>query len=452
MRFLAKAYVTAAVLFSTVHAQEAPAPPTVVPQSARVAVVPGSVGQSLHVTVGQSLFFDAGVPLSRVYVDNPAVLQAYASSRQEVVLSGMAAGRGTVVVWDEQGNNTAYSLIVDLDVARLQEAYESAFPLDKILVSADQDHLFLRGYVSSDEEFTGAADLAKGFSKIVVNSLRVAPPHQRQVRLDVTFAEVDRAKSGQLGFNFLSMGNMLGLAGTGQYQAFTAPTISNGVQSETINTPLNLLLFSQKLNLGVAIQDMASKQVLQILAQPTISALSGHTETFLAGGQFPFPIVQGSMSGQVGVSVEFKPYGVSLSFTPVVLEDGSIRLHIAPEVSALDYTNSVQVQGTSIPALSSRKAETDIEIKDGQSFALTGLLDRRLTDQFDKMPGIASIPILGQLFRSKSISHSTTELLVFVSVRVVNPLIDAVPVPEPPKPALPYMTPGAFDQDLRGKK
>jgi len=212
------------------------------------------------------------------------------------------------------------------------------------------------------------------------------------------------------------------------------------------------LLYSQSLNLGAAIQDMESKQVLQILAEPTITALSGHTGTFLAGGEFPFPMVEGGVSGQVAVSVEFKPYGVSLTFLPTVLDDGTIRLHVAPEVSALDYTNEVEIAGYSIPALSSRSAETDIELRDGQTFALTGLLDRRLTDQFEHMPGIASIPIIGALFHSKSTQRSTTELLVIVTPHIVDEVTNPDAAPTPPIPARPFLETSTFDKSLNGKK
>ena len=327
--------------------------------------------------------------------------------------------------------------------------------MDKILVSADQSDIILHGYVASKEEFTLATKLAVGFGKTVANSLRIAPPHLRQVRLSVKFAEVDRTKAAQMGFSLLSMGQTIGMTSTGQFQAFQAPTISTSSSaiSETVNTPLNLLLYNQNLNIGVAIQDMASKQVLQILAEPTITALSGHTGTFLAGGEFPFPMVQGGMSGQVSVSVQFMPYGVGLNFLPVVLDDGTIRLHVAPEVSALDYTNEVEIDGYTIPAISTRRAETDIELRDGQSFALTGLLDRRITDQFEQMPGLASIPILGTLFRSKNLQHSTSELLVIVTPHIIDEVShpdDAAP--KAPALVVPYMANPSFDKLFNGKK
>jgi pilus assembly protein CpaC len=453
--FLLSAIFIGELAVSACYAQQAQSDQSIRVESSTVPVVPGSIGQTLHVTVGHSLFFDAQAPLSRVYVDNPAVLESYAATPRQVVVSGLVPGIATIVLWDVKGANTAYSVVVDVDVARLQEAYENQFPMDKILVLADQSDIILHGYVASKEEFTLATKLAAGFGKTIANSLRIAPPHLRQVRLSVKFAEVDRTKAAQMGFSLLSMGQTIGMTSTGQFQAFQAPTISTSSStiSETVNTPLNLLLYNQNLNIGAAIQDMASKQVLQILAEPTITALSGHTGTFLAGGEFPFPMVQGGMSGQVSVSVQFMPYGVSLNFLPVVLDDGTIRLHVAPEVSALDYTNEVEIDGYTIPAISTRRAETDIELRDGQTFALTGLLDRRITDQFEQMPGFASIPILGMLFRSKNLQHTTSELLVIVTPHIIDEVShpdDAAP--KAPAPVVPYMANPSFDKSFNGKK
>jgi pilus assembly protein CpaC len=454
--YLLSAIFIGALAISACYAQQAPLDQSIRVESSTVPVLPGSIGQTLHVTLGHSLFFDAQAPLSRVYVDNPAVLESYAATPRQVVVSGLVPGIATIVLWDVKGANTAYSIVVDVDVSRLQEAFENQFPMDKILVSADQNDIILHGYVASQEEFTQATKLAAGFGKIIANSLRIAPPHLRQVRLTVKFAEVDRTKATQMGFSLLSMGQTIAMTGTGQFQAFQAPTLSSSASStlsETVNTPLNLLLYNQNLNIGAAIQDMASKQVLQILAEPTITALSGHIGTFLAGGKFPFPMVQGGMGGQVSVSVQFMPYGVSLNFLPMVLDDGTIRLHVAPEVSALDYTNEVEIDGYTIPAISTRRAETDIELRDGQTFALTGLLDRRITDQFEQMPGFASIPILGMLFRSKNLQHSTSELLVIVTPHIIDEVShpdDAAP--KAPAPVVPYLANPSFDKSFNGKK
>jgi pilus assembly protein CpaC len=367
-------------------------------QPSQVKVTPGGIGQTLHVKVGESLFFNAEEPLSRVYVDNPTILQSYAASPKQMVISGLLPGMATVVMFDQHGANTSYSIVVDVNVVRLQEAFENQFPMDKILVSSDENSIILKGYVASQDEFAAAGKLSAGFGKNIVNSLRIAPSHLRQVRLEMKFVEVDRTKLNEFAFNFISLAKNVAMTSTGQAASFSVSTVATGGStSATVSSPLNLLLYNQGLNIGAALQDMAQKQVLEVLAEPNIVALSGHTGSFLAGGEFPFPTVQGATGGAGTVSLTFKPYGVALTFLPVVLDDGTIRLHVAPEVSALDYTNEVQINGYAVPALSSRKAETDIELRDGQTFALSGLLDHRITDQLQNMPGFASIPIIGKL-------------------------------------------------------
>ena len=173
--------------------------------------------------------------------------------------------------------------------------------------------------------------------------------------------------------------------------------------------------------------------------------MSGLKGSFLAGGEFPFPVVQGSSGGLTSITIQFRPYGVKLDFTPVVNSDGTIQLKVAPEVSALDYTNAVTISGYTIPAISTRRAETQVELRDGQSFAISGLLDRRTTDIFNKMPGIGDVPVLGQLFRSKNVNHSIVELMVIVTPTIVDPLHHPV-APTPPQLPVPTLDPKQFDQ------
>jgi pilus assembly protein CpaC len=265
----------------------------------------------------------------------------------------------------------------------------------------------------------------------------------------VKFAEVDRTKAAQLGFSLLSMGKAVAFTGTGQFNSLSAPSTIGDTLKSAIGSP-QLLIYDQATKLGAAIQDMQDKSVLQILAEPTITALSGHTGTFLAGGEFPYPLVTSSSTGSA-VSIQFMPYGVSLTFLPVVLADGTIRLHVAPEVSALDYTNEVVVAGTSEPAISTRRAETDIELRDGQTFALSGLLDKTITDQFQRMPGIASVPIIGMLFRSKGTSHANLELLVIVTPHIIDEVSHPDATPNDLAPVIPYMTNKSFDKGAEVK-
>jgi pilus assembly protein CpaC len=198
------------------------------------------------------------------------------------------------------------------------------------------------------------------------------------------------------------------------------------------------------LNVGVNVQDLEQKQVLQVLAEPTLTTVSGQQARFLSGGEFPVPVVQGGTGNSTAITIVFRPYGIKVEFTPTVNGDGSIHLKVAPEVSTLDYANGVTISGFAIPALSTQRAETEVEIKDGQSFIVSGLLDHRVTDSVSKVPGFGDIPLLGQAFRSKSFQHSVVELVVMVTAKVVDPLTDATP-PVEPKLAVPNMDSNSFD-------
>jgi pilus assembly protein CpaC len=243
----------------------------------------------------------------------------------------------------------------------------------------------------------------------------------------------------------------------GYQNATPATTSANGVTTGaqspqyTVSNVLNMSIFRPDINLGMMIEALQANNVLQILAEPNLLTESGKEASFLAGGQFPVPVVQGSVAGGVApITVQFKEFGVRLSFTPTVLADGMIRLNVKPEVSSLDYTNSITISGTTIPALSTRRAESDMELRDGQSFAIAGLIDNQVTEQFDKIPGISAIPILGKLFESRSLNKSKSELLILVTPRIVQPL---APGTQPTGPAfpVPFLGPAKPAQDATAK-
>jgi pilus assembly protein CpaC len=216
---------------------------------------------------------------------------------------------------------------------------------------------------------------------------------------------------------------------------------------------MNIFLYSAKLNLGLTVQDLEQRQILQVLAEPTLTTLSGLPAEFLSGGEFPFPVVQGGVGNSTAISIQFRPYGVKVAFTPTVNADGSIRLKLAPEVSTLDYSNAVTISGFTIPALSTRRAETEVEIQDGQSFIVSGLLDHRTTEIMSKVPGISSVPILGELFHSKNFNHSVVELVIIVTATVVDPL-SVVPGTglDEPKFVVPNLDAATFDAAAKGAK
>lgn len=414
-----------------------------------LAIQSATAADVLHVTVGHSVVLTSAVPLRRIYVGSPAVLQTYTSGTAEIVLTAKAAGVSSMVLWGEDGGQRLYTVFADLDPGALRSSLEQAFPGSSIRAEAGEGKIFLTGSVATDAASDAAFKMASLYAKDVVNSLRVVPVHGKQVQLKLRIVEVDRTRLEQLGINIFAGGRTAVQATTGQFA-------STGVASNSsfsVSDPLNIFLYNSKLNLGLTIQDLEQKQILQVLAEPTLTTLSGLTAQFLSGGEFPFPVVQGGSAGTAAtVTIQFRPYGVKVEFTPTVNPDGSIRLKLSPEVSTLDYSNAVTISGFTIPALSTRRAETEVEIRDGQSFAVSGLLDHRTTEIMSKVPGIANLPVIGQLFRSKNFNHSIVELVIIVTASVVDPLnsnpgSDA----EQPRFVVPNLDADSFDASTRGK-
>ena len=398
----------------------------------------------IHLTVGHSAVLTSAVPLRRVYIGNPAVLSSYCSGTSEIVLTAKTAGVSSMVLWDEAGSHRLYTVSADLDPDALRGSFDAAFPGSSIHVDTGEGKIFLTGSVASDAASDAALKMASLYAKDVVNSLVVEPVHGKQVQLKLRIVEVDRTRLSQFGVNIFSpgIGSTSGSASTQQYSS----TATGSGTSLSVSDPLNIFLYNSKLNVGVTVQDLEQKQILQVLAEPTLTTLSGLPASFLSGGEFPFPVVQGGTGNSTAISIQFRPFGVKVNFTPTVNADGTIRIKLSPEVSTLDYSNSVNISGFTIPALSTRRAETQVEIQNGQSFIVSGLLDHRTTEIMSKVPGIASVPILGELFRSKNFNHSVVELVIIVTATVVDPLKSSPQAtPEQPKMSVPNLDPNAFD-------
>ena len=405
--------------------------------------------QTAHITVGRSIFIDTKHRLARVYITNPDVLDSYTASPNQIVITAKKAGGSTVIVWDESGESKSYIISSDLNVDSLRDSMKQALPNQSITVQGNQTRVILTGSVETRAVADEAIRIASLYSKEVSDSLIVDSSRIKQVRLEVKMVEVDRSKLATFGFNFFSSGGSNpGGATTGQFPSTMTSTIQNGVKAITTLNPLNFNLFLSRLNIGATLQDLETMQVAQILAEPNITTLSGQKADFLAGGEFPFPVVQSSSSGAPVVTITFKSYGVKLEFTPVVNNDGTVALTVAPEVSALDFTNAVSISGYTIPAISTRRAETQVVLKSGQTFAISGLLDKRTTDLYSKTPGAASIPVLGGLFKSKNVSHTDTELLVIVTPTVVDPVTDGGPAQWDIPRAVPMLNTDHFDKEL----
>jgi len=423
--------------------------------------------QPLHIITGKSVVINMEKPVKRVLVSNPAAIKALGTTPTEVVVEALAPGSSSLIVWDESGSSRMLDVTVDLDVSGLRTAVERAYPDGVIQVQADGGRVILSGAARDQHAEEDLVKMASAYSGQVVNSLTLTPnPHEPEILLEVKIAEVDRTLLEQSGFNLFSTGagNTLGVTGTQQFgpisgasgsgsgSTVTGKPFEGGVATLSLSSLLNIFLYRPDINFGAVIQALQQRSVLQILAEPNLLALNGQKASFLAGGEFPFPVVQGGQALGV-VTIQFRPFGVKLDFTGWAQADDTIRLHVAPEVSSLDYTNAVTISGFTVPAISTRRAESEIELKNGQSFGIAGLLDERVQAQFNKIPGIGEVPILGQFFRSKTNQRARSELVVLVTPHIVDPTRSGMQPPAAPKPSIPYMSsPRKFDQGMPGHK
>lgn len=429
-------------------------PATATQQQAQAENFAGS--QVLHILVGHSVVINTTARLRRVLVGNPAAVTTATTSPNEVVLTALAPGSSTVVLWQVDNQSRILEVFCDLDVAMLREAVARSFPGEQIDVEAEEGRVILTGIVSSQAVADQIAKMAAPFSKDVVNSFRIAlPARQKQILLKVRFAQVDRTKLSQFGINALSLNPKM--IGTTSTQQFTPPTFGGstvdpvtGVRTSSFNFSnlLNVFLFRSDIQVGALIQDLQQRNVLEILAEPDLLAANGEPARFLAGGELPYPVVTGSGTGTQAVTVQFKPFGVKLEFTGFIEDDDTIRLKVFPEVSSLDFTNAVTISGFVLPAIATRHAETVVELRNGQSFGIAGLLDQRTTAQFSKIPGIGDIPILGWLFKSKSINKTNSELVVIVTPQIVDPAAGKMAPAEVPRMPSSPLDPKQFDKKI----
>ncbi|MDR3719059.1 MAG: pilus assembly protein N-terminal domain-containing protein [Bryobacteraceae bacterium] len=403
----------------------------------------------LVVTVGKSLVLDSPADIQRVSIVSEDYLEVVAISPRELVLNGKGAGETSLILWQTGGGRLMFDVSVqpppakpvkDEKLAALvaglkSEIYKELGDQD-ISVSYENKAVFLRGTVKDLVSAQRATAIAEMFGK-PVNLLRVATPGgAAQILLKVKFADVDRTVASDLGMNLLSTGagNTVGRVTTGQYSPPTVSASSGGgatSSSFSLSDALNVFLFRPDLNLGATIKALQNQQVIQILAEPNLLTSDGKKASFLSGGEFPYPVVQSSAGGGLPtISIMFKEFGIRLDFTPTVTPRGTIDLVVTPEVSSLDYANGLVYQGFNIPALAERKMSTEVELKDGQSFAIAGLLDNRVTENLNKMPGLASIPLFGRLFQSRSQNRTKSELLVVVTPEIVRPIPEGQPRPE----------------------
>jgi pilus assembly protein CpaC len=406
----------------------------------------------LSVTVGKTVLVDCAQRIARVAMGSGDIAQATAVSPTEIMVNGKAPGETSLIIWDINGGRQFFNVTVrpmptlssdNLDAVRRELRTE--LPGQTIKVSYDNNAVFLRGdvkdLVSSDRAMKIAATAGK-----VVNLLNVdVPSSEPQILLKVRFASVDRTLTKQLGINLFNLGaaNTIGGVNTGQFSPPTIGSASSGNSgvagagaSATFSNELNILAFYPGLGIGATIQALENKGLVQTLAEPNLLATNGKEASFLAGGEFPYPVVQGtSAGGSTAVTIEFKEYGIRLNFIPTITPRETIRLQVAPEVSALDFSHAVTISGFEVPAITSRKVNTEVELKDGQSFIIGGLLDNEENETFDKIPFLGDIPILGKFFQSMTRTKTNTELIVIVTPEMVAPIPAGQPLPQLKYPA-----------------
>jgi pilus assembly protein CpaC len=406
--------------------------------------------QTLHLLVGRSIVISSPGRIKRVSLADPNIAEAIVVSPTQVLVNGKAPGGVSLIIWDESDQSQAFEVSVDIDVLGLSQKIHEVFPTEDVHIDTSRDVVMLSGKISSAAVADKILEIVKSTTPKVTSLMQVPATPTGQILLQVRFAEVNRSAITQLGINILSLPGAKNV-GTISTQQFSPPqlTTANGVGTTPttgsaigLNDLLNIFIFRPDINLAATIQALQEQNVLEILAEPNLMTESGKDASFLAGGEFPFPILQstGGTSGFAGITIQFKEFGVRLNFTPTLTPDGLIHLKVKPEVSSLDFTNALTLQGFVIPALATNRVESEMDLNDGQSFAIAGLMDNRVTEQLEKIPWIGDIPVLGKLFQSRSVNKSKNELMVVVTPHIIHPLPADKPTPKLKYPS-PFMPP-----------
>ena len=441
------------------YAQTGPvAPPVRPPAAATMAAAGAETGtRAVRVMVGRSTVLDVGAAITRVSLTSADVADAMVTSPNELLLNGKAPGTISMFVWDRSGGSRHYEITVQRDLTKLTDQFGQLLAGETIKAESNGKNIVLSGQVSNKEMIERAVNLAAGYvdkKEEVLSLLQIrdgAPSNQ--VLLRVRFAEVSRSAMTELGVNLLTApyGIKNNIVRTTTEQ-FAPPSFSDLAVSKassswgsdvtsatgkiTFSDFLNVFLFNNKYDLGVVIKALQTKGLFQSLAEPNLVAESGKEASFLAGGEYPIPIAQGG-SGSVAITVQYKEYGIRLNFLPIV-NGNRVHLKVRPEVSTLDFANAIVLNGFRIPALSSRRTETEIELNNGQTFAVAGLMNNSVNSTMQKIPGIGDIPILGALFQSKAAQKSQTELVVMITPEILPNNSTGVTTTLP-RPIEPYM-------------
>lgn len=414
--------------------------------------------ERVSVTIGKSMLIETSASLARVSVADPRVADALVLSPRQVYLMGKTAGVTNLTLWNTTGEVfAAYDVVVSPDVSRLQEHLHALFPDEKALrVVTTQEHIALSGTMTSSAALTQVLAVTETYAPgKVLNLLQVGGSHQ--VMLEVRVAEMDRTMLRRIGVNLSYVNGSGSQFGASVLKRLASPLPSGDASS--VLSPLGAVppfgfglgqavnaLFrfqSGSANWTGFIDALKEDNLVKVLAEPTLIALSGQDAQFLAGGEFPIPVPQA-----FGVTtIQFQKFGIQLNFRPVVLSARQIAVTVTPEVSELDFANGLSIQGFVVPAITTRRASTMVELEDGQSFAIAGLLRESVRETVSKYPVLGDIPILGALFRSAQYQKNETELVIIVTPHFVRSMTDA----QITLPTDGYLDPDDVDFYLKGR-
>ena len=404
------------------EARQQPPPPSFGAGAPVVTRDTAAAPTTVHLLVGRSTIVDIGGTIARVSLTVPDVADAMVTAPTQLLVHGKSPGTISMFVWDRMGAIKTFEVVVRRDLTALVEQVKTLFPGEPIAIAGSGKDVVLSGTVSGQYVIDKAAALAGGYVEKMENVVNLLKQREgvasNQIMLKVRFAEVSRNALQELGVSFFAdnrNSRWFGRTTTGQ---FAAPHFDENQPSAALDDTmvfsdyLNLFLFDAKNSIGAAVRALQSKGVFQSLAEPNLVATNGKEASFLAGGEFPYPVP----SGQFGsFSIHFKEYGVRLTFTPTVVGGDLIHLKLKPEVSSLDFNNAIVIEGFRIPAITARRTETEVELRDGQTFAIAGLMNNTLLSTMRKVPGLGDIPVLGHLFRSRAYQKDQTELVVMVT-------------------------------------
>jgi pilus assembly protein CpaC len=413
------------------------------------------IKQVLRLRVGHSKVLRTPFPITRISMADPEIADIILISEREIYVNAQAPGVTNLSLWGRNRFSTA-TVTVEADVTLLKEKLHQILPKEKIGVEAAGDSVVLSGEVSGPVAQATAVSLALPFAggkkDKVVNLLHVGGV--QQVMVEVRLAEINRNVADRIGINIVALtrsgefgvmqlNNLASISNL--VRSFAATTFSQGISSNITA----ITGFQAAGALWTLFFDVLKQQGLgRVLAEPNLVTTSGQEATFLAGGEFPIPVPQSGVGGGSTITIEYKKFGVGLNFTPVVLDDGKISMRVAPEVSELDFTSGVAFTalGFTVPGLKVRRMSTNVEVKDGQTFAIAGLLSDNHRNIINKLPVLGDIPILGTLFRSSSYQKNETELVVLVIPHLVKPMAPGVAK----LPTDKYVEPNDFEKYLLG--